>query len=454
MDARSILLDDNYVVPPVRPAAEGVAWLRSHVARFSEGDDHRRRRAIVEGLLTPVEPDTLARSGDHLATLADALGLPRTTARDVRAVAPSYQPHTDVTSEADAAVTRLVTACGGRWDEHTANLIGLLVQACDATAGLIAGHAIPVPATRRIGPDGQQVHLELTDLPFGAGRHECPGRRHALALAEGASRFHRLHEGPEPLVLPNAWDMASATLFAQEGFHAVGTTSLGIAAAAGVPDASGLARNATMTLASSLVRLPVPITVDIESGWGADLVGLAAELAEIGVAGVNIEDGRGAALAPPREQEVMIQALKRGSPNLFVNARVDTYWLDTETETTIERARRYVDAGADGTFVPGLIDDAVIAALVAAVDAPLNVLACRDPQRLGELGVRRISTGSSLYRSALTAARSAAIAARQGPVPDDVLPYRRVDDLAGLFRWRQAGVSSPARRRRRRAPRW
>lgn len=383
MDARSILLDDNYVVPPVRPAAEGVAWLRSHVARFSEGDDHRRRRAIVEGLLTPVEPDTLARSGDHLATLADALGLPRTTARDVRAVAPSYQPHTDVTSEADAAVTRLVTACGGRWDEHTANLIGLLVQACDATAGLIAGHAIPVPATRRIGPDGQQVHLELTDLPFGAGRHECPGRRHALALAEGASRFHRLHEGPEPLVLPNAWDMASATLFAQEGFHAVG-----------------------------------------------------------------------AALAPPREQEVMIQALKRGSPNLFVNARVDTYWLDTETETTIERARRYVDAGADGTFVPGLIDDAVIAALVAAVDAPLNVLACRDPQRLGELGVRRISTGSSLYRSALTAARSAAIAARQGPVPDDVLPYRRVDDLAGLFRWRQAGVSSPARRRRRRAPRW
>ncbi len=383
MDARSILLDDNYVVPPVRPAAEGVAWLRSHVARFSEGDDHRRRRAIVEGLLTPVEPDTLARSGDHLATLADALGLPRTTARDVRAVAPSYQPHTDVTSEADAAVTRLVTACGGRWDEHTANLIGLLVQACDATAGLIAGHAIPVPATRRIGPDGQQVHLELTDLPFGAGRHECPGRRHALALAEGASRFHRLHEGPEPLVLPNAWDMASATLFAQEGFHAVG-----------------------------------------------------------------------AALAPPREQEVMIQALKRGSPNLFVNARVDTYWLDTETETTIERARRYVDAGADGTFVPGLIDDAVIAALVAAVDAPLNVLACRDPQRLGELGVRRISTGSSLYRSALTAARSAAIAARQGSVPDDVLPYRRVDDLAGLFRWRQAGVSSPARRRRRRAPRW
>jgi 2-methylisocitrate lyase-like PEP mutase family enzyme len=434
MDAQSILLNDDFVVPPVRPAAEGVAWLRSHVARFSEGDDHRRRRAIVEGLLAPVEPEALARSGDHLATLAEALGLPRTAAREVRAIAPSYQPHTEVTSEADTAVTRLVTACGGRWDEHTANLIGLLVQACDATAGLVAGHVIPVPTTRRIGPDGQQVHVELTDLPFGAGRHECPGRRHAVALAEGASRFHRLHEGPEPLMLPNAWDMASATLFAQEGFHAVGTTSLGIAAAAGVPDASGLARNATMTVAGNLVRLPVPITVDIESGWGADLVNLAAELAEIGVAGVNIEDGRVAALAAPGEQEVMIKALKRGSPNLFVNARVDTYWLASEIETTIERARRYVDAGADGIFVPALTDDAAITALVAAVDAPVNVLACADPRRLGELGVRRISTGSSLFRSALTAARSTAIAARQGPVPDRVLPYDQVNDLAGLFR--------------------
>ena len=380
-----------------------------------------------------MEPDTLARSGDHLATLADALGLPRAAARDVRAVAPSYQPHTEITSEADTAVTRLVAACGGRWDERTANLIGLLVQACDATAGLVAGHVIPVPATRRIGPDGQQVHVELTDLPFGAGRHECPGRRHALALAEGASRFHRLHEGPEPLMLPNAWDMASASLFAQEGFHAVGTTSLGIAAAAGVPDASGLARNATMTLARSLVRLPVPITVDIESGWGADLIDLAAELAEIGVAGINIEDGRAGPLAPPGEQEMMIEALKRGSPNLFVNARIDTYWLDTETETTVERARRYVDAGADGIFVPALTDDAAIAALVAAVDAPLNVLAGRDPRRLGDLGVRRISTGSFLYRSALTAARSAAIAARRGSVPARALPYHHVDDLAGLF---------------------
>lgn len=94
-------------------------------------------------------------------------------------------------------MARLVHACGGRWDEHTANLIGILVQACDATAALIAGHAVPVSATRRIGPDGREITVDLTDLPFGAGRHACPGRDHALALAEGASRFRRLDDGTD-----------------------------------------------------------------------------------------------------------------------------------------------------------------------------------------------------------------------------------------------------------------
>jgi hypothetical protein len=189
MDARAILLDGRFLVPPVPAAPEGVAWLRSQVARFSEGDDHQRRRGIVEALLASVDPAALQQPGDHVATLADALGLPRSVARHVRAVAASYQPHVEVTRQADAAVARLVDACGGRWDEHTANLIGVLVQACDATAALIAGHSPPVPVTRRIDPDGHEVRVDLTDLPFGAGRHACPGRDHALALAAGASRF-------------------------------------------------------------------------------------------------------------------------------------------------------------------------------------------------------------------------------------------------------------------------
>jgi hypothetical protein len=204
VDAKAILLSEQFVVPTVAVASDGVAWLRSHVARFSEGEAHRRRRGIVDALLARVEPDALQCSGDHVATLAQALGLPRSVAAHIRAIAPSYQPHTEITPEADTAVARLVGACGGRWDEETANLIGVLVQACDATARLIAGERVPVPATRRIGPDGREVHVDLTDLPFGAGRHECPGRRHAQALAAGATRCAQLHENPQPFVPPNA----------------------------------------------------------------------------------------------------------------------------------------------------------------------------------------------------------------------------------------------------------
>jgi 2-methylisocitrate lyase-like PEP mutase family enzyme len=431
----SILHDERFHVPvPAAPSrSEGVAWLRSQVVRFSEGAAHRRRRAVVDGILSAIEPSRLDRSGDHLATLAEALGLPRTVATDVRLVARSYHPHTEVTPGADDAVARLVHACGGRWDERTANVIGVLVQACDATARLIDGEAVPVPTTRRVAPDGREVVVDLGAAPFGAGRHECPGRDHALALCRGASRFHRLHDGPGAFVLPNAWDVASAALLVQAGFAAIGTTSLGVAAGSGVPDGHGLTSAATMALARSLVRLPVPITVDLEGGWGGDLVELAAELGAIGVAGVNVEDGRRTGLAPPDEQAVLIADLKRGSPGLFVNARIDTFWLGQEPGATVERARRYVDAGADGIFVPGLTDEAAIAGLADAVDAPLNVLAGGAPERLAALGVRRISTGSLLYRTALAAARDAAVGVRRGAIPAEVLPYGDVDRLAGLW---------------------
>jgi hypothetical protein len=193
MDPADVLRDERFCVVSVPPASAGVAWLRSEVARFSEGAVHVRRRRIVESILSSVEPADLVRPGDHVAVLAEALGLPASLAADVRLVAACYQPHTTITSDADDAVGRLVDQCGGTWDETTANLIGVLVQACDATANLIAGMSPPVPATRRIDPDGNEITVDLTDHPFGAGRHECPGRRHALALAEGAAACRREH---------------------------------------------------------------------------------------------------------------------------------------------------------------------------------------------------------------------------------------------------------------------
>ncbi|MFD0199856.1 MULTISPECIES: isocitrate lyase/PEP mutase family protein [Saccharothrix] len=424
----SVLRNSSYVVPPVPPASAGVAWLRAGVARFSEGADHVRRRASVERVLARVDPASVRRAGEPVAVLAEALGLPRSVAPDVGVVASCYQPHLPVTAEADAAVARLVAACGGAWDEETANLIGVLVQAGAATRAMIAGQEPPVPVTRRVAPDGSVVEVDLRDAWFGAGRHACPGQAHAVALVEGSRAFHRLHD--DFLVLPNAWDFASAAAFARAGFTAVGTTSLGVAVAHGLPDAAGVARAETVALARLLVRLPVPVTVDVEAGFG-DARGLAAELWELGVAGVNVEDGRGAGLADPAEQAAIIRAVKETAPGLFVNARVDTHWLSVDRASTLRRAQTYVDAGADGIFVPGLDQEPEITAIVAAVPVPLNTLPSLPTDTLRDLGVRRVSTGSLPFRAALAEAVRTATAVRSGgPTPTDLPTYPETQSLA------------------------
>src|SRR5206468_1815556 len=101
-----------------------------------------------------------------------------------------------------------------------------------------------------------------------------------------------------------------------------------------------------------------------------------SELADLGVAGINLEDGRGDRLAAPATQVALIRAVKSRAPEVFLNARADTYWLgvDASVPATLDRARRYVDAGADGIFVPGLVREEDIAAVTAAVPVPVNVL--------------------------------------------------------------------------------
>jgi len=194
--SHTVLTDPEFLVPSVPDAPPGgVAWLRSSVARFSSGAAHRRRRALAVAELASVDPDRLrlraAERGDGpVEVLAEALGLPADVAADVALVAKAYQPHTAVTEEADRAVARLVEACGGVADEATANRIGLLVQACDATRALVANTVAgrtdpPVPLTRRVAPDGTLVEVSLAEAPFGSGPHACPGREHALALAAG-----------------------------------------------------------------------------------------------------------------------------------------------------------------------------------------------------------------------------------------------------------------------------
>ncbi|MGI5504271.1 isocitrate lyase/phosphoenolpyruvate mutase family protein [Lentzea sp. CA-135723] len=392
-------------VPSVPPGDTGVAWLRSSVVRFSNGEEHARRRALTERLLEGVQATSL----DELAA---ALGLPGALPH-IAAIAPVYQPHEPTTAAADAAVERLAR----NRDEETAARIGLLVQAWAATNAL-AEHlrtgdpAPPVPVTRRAGG----VVVSLEDHPFGHGPHACPGRTLATTIAKNMA-FRALHHQDVPLVLPNAWDFASAMALHAAGFGAVGTTSLGVAAAHGIPDGMGLAGEQAVALARMLADLPFPVTADLESGFGKSPRDVGELVAGLGVAGVNLEDGRPHGLATPQEQAKLIAAVKERAPGVFLNARIDTHWLGKARDETADRARRYVDAGADGIFVAGLTEPREIEEL--AKIAPLNVLAQqRTPKELGDLGVKRISTGSLLFRAALQHTVAAATAVRDGGLPE------------------------------------
>ncbi|WP_326566438.1 oxidoreductase [Amycolatopsis rhabdoformis] len=183
MDPETIL-----TTTPVPPLQVTVAWLRAMVARFSTGEDHTRRRALVLEELARIQPQALQEAASPkqppVATLAQALGY-AVNPEDVREIAKAYQPHFPQTPEADQACARLVQALGGTPDERTAAKIGILVQACDATEALIKNTHPPVPTTRR-WVDGAEVAVDLRDHPFGAGPHACPGEDHAKALAQGA----------------------------------------------------------------------------------------------------------------------------------------------------------------------------------------------------------------------------------------------------------------------------
>jgi 2-methylisocitrate lyase-like PEP mutase family enzyme len=257
--------------------------------------------------------------------------------------------------------------------------------------------------------------------------------------------FRDLHRASQPLLLPNAWDYASAAMLAKAGFAAVATTSLGVAAAHGLPDGEGATRAETVALTRRLSRLPCLLSVDVEAGFGADpaqVADLAGELAAAGAVGLNLEDGRPAGvadrqppgLAPVAVQCELIEAVKARVPDMFLNARVDTYWLSAGTlADTVARAQAYVAAGADGVFVPGLNDGTAILALVEAVPVPLNVLYAPgrlSVPELADLGVRRVSCGSLLFRIALQAAIAAAGAIARGePVTGDAPSYAEVQHM-------------------------
>ncbi|MEU3661593.1 isocitrate lyase/phosphoenolpyruvate mutase family protein [Streptomyces sp. NPDC032940] len=245
--------------------------------------------------------------------------------------------------------------------------------------------------------------------------------------------FAELHRAGEPLLLPCAWDHASALLLAGQGFAAVGTTSLGVAAASGLPDGAAATREETLRLALALGSEPFLLSVDVEGGFSDDpdeVAEFARQVAAVGAVGINLEDG----LGPVDRHAAKIAAVRSAAPGLFVNARTDTYWLG-DGEGTAQRLDAYREAGAHGVFVPGVSDPRTIAALVRDLDVPLNVLytpAGPALPHLADLGVRRVSLGSLLYRRALGAALEAVAGIRSGRAPDGGVPsYDDVRKLGG-----------------------
>ncbi len=223
-----------------------------------------------------------------------------------------------------------------------------------------------------------------------------------------------LHAGTG-FVLPNAWDAGSARILEQVGFPAIATTSAGIAWSCGVPDGEVLDRDRMLEHVGRIVAaVDVPVTADLEAGYGdtPDEVGrTVARAVELGAVGGNLEDAGPGGLFGIDEAVDRLASARAAAPSgtFVLNARTDTYFAGTSRDPfseTVERAVRYLDAGADCIFVPGVVEQDTIRRLVVAIPGPLNVVAglanAIDAPTLFSLGVKRVSLGGSLARAALS----------------------------------------------------
>jgi len=267
------------------------------------------------------------------------------------------------------------------------------------------------------------------------------------AKAETATTFHQLHEGPEPLLLPNAWDAGSARLMESLGAKAVATTSAGVAWTHGFPDGDVLpVRMLVATIVAIARAIRVPLTVDVEGGYSDDPAAVEetiARIVEAGAVGNNIEDGSSA----PDLLCLKIERSKRAGQHfgidLFVNARTDVYLRglapeDKRVAEVLSRARLYRHAGASGLFVPGLRDPAEIRAVAADAGLPLNVMAWPGlpaATELAQLGVRRLSAGSGISQALWGKAASLAAdflkTGKSEPLGDGAMAYPAINALFG-----------------------
>ncbi len=239
---------------------------------------------------------------------------------------------------------------------------------------------------------------------------------------ELAEKFYALHRAAKMLVIPNAWDCASAKIFEEAGFPAIATTSSGISWACGYQDGEHIPPQLMAEVVGRIARVvSIPVTADIEGGYYRhDLDKLTAfiqTIMEAGAVGVNLEDTDAATGKPcaVKEQEALIAAVRKTADkskiNLYINARVDAMELPntdlaTKIQTCIDRAAAYKEAGASGIFVPFVADIKTVAQLKEKIELPLNILMSNtlSVAKLREIGVNRISVGGKPMLAGLSRA--------------------------------------------------
>ncbi|MGN8258121.1 oxaloacetate decarboxylase [Pseudomonas sp. SMSB3] len=266
-----------------------------------------------------------------------------------------------------------------------------------------------------------------------------------------AEAFKALHQRDGAFVMPNPWDAGSARLLASLGFEALATTSAGLAYSLGRPDAEGaVSLDDTLDNAGAIVdATPLPVAADLENGFGdlpEDCAQAILRAAETGLVGGSIEDASGRADAPIYDIELAVARVRaavqaaRSLPFPFtLCARAENLLHGRlDLDDTILRLQAFAEAGADVLYAPGLRSAEEVRAVVQALaPKPVNVLMglagvplCVN--QLQDLGVRRISVGSSLARAALGAVQRAALEIReQGTFSysEQALPFDQLNDL-------------------------
>jgi 2-methylisocitrate lyase-like PEP mutase family enzyme len=227
--------------------------------------------------------------------------------------------------------------------------------------------------------------------------------------------FAALHVAGDPLILFNIWDAGSSVAVAKAGAKAIATGSWGVAGAHGIGDGEKLPLDiALSTLAEIVAVTDLPVSIDMEAGYGADAAGVGASVqraVDAGAVGINLEDKDPVTRTLFTTVDASARITAAAATGVFVNARADLFILTppadhdaAKVDALIERAKAYADAGARGLFAPFLQDPALIERLCKASPLPVNILmrpGCPDHQTLASLGVARISHGHGPWAAAM-----------------------------------------------------